>query len=101
CDRCRDSSLPSQGYARGRGFDSIVTINKCAIETNMPDLTIYLRLDPKIGLLRKKDNNVEHNRLDNEEIDFHERVVMGYNKLSEKYPDSIKKINANKDIEAV
>src|SRR5699024_1660997 len=101
CDRFIDSSLAYQGFARGLGFDSIFTINKFAIETNMPDLTIYLRLDPKIGLLRKKDNNVEHNRLDNEEIDFHERVVMGYNKLSEKYPDRIKTVNANQDVEAV
>lgn len=101
CDRFIDSSLAYQGFARGLGFDSIFTINKFAIETNMPDLTIYLRLDPKIGLLRKKDNNVEHNRLDNEEIDFHERVVMGYNKLSEEYPDRIKTVNANQDVEAV
>ena len=101
CDRFIDSSLAYQGFARGLGFDSIFTINKFAIETNMPDSTIYLRLDPKIGLLRKKDNNVEHNRLDNEEIDFHERVVMGYNKLSEEYPDRIKTVNANQDVEAV
>lgn len=101
CDRFIDSSLAYQGFARGLGFDSIFTINKFAIETNMPDLTIYLRLDPKIGLLRKKDNNVEHNRLDNEEIDFHERVVMGYNKLSEEYPDRIKTVNAKQDVEAV
>ncbi|OFO50544.1 dTMP kinase [Nosocomiicoccus sp. HMSC059G07] len=101
CDRFIDSSLAYQGYARGLGFDPIFQINKFAIDTHMPDLTIYLKLDPKIGLLRKKDNDVEHNRLDNEEIDFHERVVMGYNKLSEQYPERIKTIDANQDIDAV
>ena len=51
CDRFIDSSLAYQGIARGIGFDDIMAINKFAIDTYMPDLTIYLKLDPPRTLL--------------------------------------------------
>ena len=101
CDRYIDSSLAYQGIARNLGFNTVMEINKIAVENHMPDLTLYLKLDPEIGLSRKKTNDVAHNRLDNEELDFHKRVVLGYNKLSELYPERIVTIDANEPLEAV
>lgn len=101
CDRFIDSSLAYQGIARGIGFDNIMTINKFAIDTYMPDLTIYLKLDPAEGLQRIKDNQRENNRLDEETIDFHKKVVLGYNKLSELYPNRIKVVDAAQPIDKV
>lgn len=101
CDRYIDSSLAYQGIARNLGFDTVMEINKIAVENHMPDLTLYLKLNPEIGLSRKKTNDVEHNRLDNEELDFHKRVVLGYNKLSELYSERIVTIDASEPLEAV
>lgn len=101
CDRFIDSSLAYQGIARGIGFDDIMAINKFAIDTYMPDLTIYLKLDPAEGLQRIKDNQRENNRLDEETIDFHKKVVLGYNKLSELYPNRIKVVDAAQTIDKV
>lgn len=101
CDRFIDSSLAYQGIARGIGFDNIMAINKFAIDTYMPDLTIYLKLDPAEGLQRIKDNQRENNRLDEETIDFHKKVVLGYNKLSELYPNRIKVVDAAQPIDKV
>lgn len=101
CDRFIDSSLAYQGIARGIGFDDIMAINKFAIDTYMPDLTIYLKLDPAEGLQRIKDNQRENNRLDEETIDFHKKVVLGYNELSELYPNRIKVVDAAQSIDSV
>lgn len=101
CDRYIDSSLAYQGIARNLGFEKVLEINKIAIENHMPDLTLYLQLDPEVGLSRKKKNDIEHNRLDNEELDFHERVVLGYNKLTELYPKRIQTIDASQSLEVV
>lgn len=101
CDRFIDSSLAYQGIARGIGFDDIMAVNKFAIDTHMPDLTIYLKLDPETGLQRIRDNARENNRLDDETIDFHKKVVLGYNELSELYPDRIKIVDAAQSVENV
>lgn len=101
CDRFVDSSLAYQGIARGIGFDDIMAINKFAIETHMPDLTIYLKLAPETGLERIRDNARENNRLDEETIDFHKKVVLGYNELSELYPNRIKVVDAAQSIDSV
>lgn len=101
CDRFIDSSLAYQGYARGLGVDDIMQINRFAIENWMPDLTIYLKLPAEAGLKRIQDNNRTSNRLDEEDLDFHEEVVSGYNELSENYPDRIKVVDADREIEDV
>lgn len=102
CDRFIDSSLAYQGFARGLGIEEIYEINKFAIDDYMPNLTILFDVEPEIGLSRiNKDNNREVNRLDLEEIDFHNKVREGYNILLENYQDRIKKIDASQSIDDV
>lgn len=101
CDRFVDSSLAYQGYARNLDMDEIMQINQFAIENHMPDLTIYLKLSPETGLKRIQDNKRDSNRLDKETLEFHKNVVIGYNKLSENYPDRIKVVDADQSIEDV
>lgn len=102
CDRFIDSSLAYQGYARGLGIDEIYSINKFAIGDNMPSLTLYLDVRPEVGLARiEKDGAREVNRLDLESLEFHSKVREGYQKLIERFPNRIKVINAENDIEAV
>jgi dTMP kinase len=101
CDRFVDSSLVYQGFARGIGMEQVKSINEFAIRGRMPDLTIYLKIDPEIGLARIAQNKRDSNRLDKESMDFHNKVVLGYNKLSENNPERIKVIDANQDLDKV
>lgn len=99
CDRFVDSSLAYQGYARGIGMDQVMEINRFAIDKYMPDLTIYLDIDPKLGLERiSKNKDREVNRLDLEKLDFHKRVREGYMILLKENPDRIKLIDASRGI---
>lgn len=98
CDRYVDSSLAYQGYARGLGIEEVYGINKYAIDGLMPDLTFYIDMDPKIGLNRIKDNQRKVDRLDLEEISFHNKVREGYLKVAEMFKNRIKIIDGNRTI---
>ncbi|OSX54178.1 dTMP kinase [Anoxybacillus ayderensis] len=99
CDRFIDSSLAYQGVARGLGIDEILAINAFAIENWMPTLTIYFDIDPALGLARIHENGLrEVNRLDLEELAFHERVRDGYMMLLDRFPNRIKKVDATQSI---
>ncbi|KYH31899.1 thymidylate kinase [Clostridium tepidiprofundi DSM 19306] len=102
CDRFIDASLVYQGYARGIGIEKVMEINEFAIEGYMPNLTIYLDIDPKIGLERiSASKNREVNRLDLENMKFHNKVREGYLTLLKREPMRIKMINANQSIDNV
>ena len=99
CDRFVDSSLVYQGIARNLGIDNVYSINKFAIESTLPDLTIFVDVRPEVGLKRVFDTpNREINRLDLEKLNFHKKIYQGYLDLIEKYPNRIKKINGEQAI---
>ena len=102
CDRFVDSSLAYQGHARGLGIEKVYEINKFAIDTVMPDLTLLFDLDPKLGLERISANkNREFNRLDKEKMYFHYKIREGYLEVARKYSDRIKVVDASRTIEEV
>jgi len=101
-DRFVDSSLVYQGYVRGIGVEAVYEINQFAIEGFLPDLTLYLDVDPAAGLKRISINpDREINKLDLEGLLFHQKVQEGYLKLYEAYPERIVKIDANDILENV
>lgn len=102
CDRYLDSSLAYQGGARGLGIDNILNINLFATENTWPDLTLLFDLDPKIGLERiSRNSNREVNRLDLEELDFHNNVRNTFLELAKRYPERYIIIDASKSQEEV
>lgn len=101
-DRFVDSSMVYQGYVRGIGIDEVYNMNLFATEGFLPDLTLYLDVDPKVGLDRIAQNpDREINKLDLEGLHFHERVREGYLSLVERFPKRIVTIDANQSVEAV
>lgn len=101
-DRFVDSSLVYQGYVRGIGIDEVYNLNLFATEGFLPDLTLYLDIDPEVGLKRISENpDREINKLDLEGLHFHEKVREGYQILLKKYPDRIVQIDANQSLENV
>ncbi|GLX70843.1 dTMP kinase [Paenibacillus glycanilyticus] len=102
CDRFVDSSLAYQGHARGLGMDDVWSINRFAIEGAMPQLTIYMDIEPEIGLARiQAAGTREVNRLDLESLAFHERVREGYRMLLEQFPERIVQVDAGKEANVV
>lgn len=102
CDRFIDSSLAYQGHARGLGVEEVYRMNQFAIQGFMPNLTLLFDIDPLKGLERIAANkDRERNRLDLEKLDFHKLVYEGYQILLERFPDRIKKINADQSFETV
>lgn len=96
CDRFIDSSLAYQGYARGIGMEEVLKINEFAVGSYFPDLTLFLDVEPKVGLERiTKDLGREINRLDKENIAFHNKVREGFLSVYERFPKRIKRIDAN------
>lgn len=98
CDRFIDSSLAYQGEARGLGIDEVYQMNQFATEGFLPDLTIYLLVDPEVGIKRKA-NQKELDRLEHEKIDFHQKVYRGYLKLAETFKDRVVIIDGDCSIE--
>ncbi|MFQ6860319.1 MAG: dTMP kinase [Beduini sp.] len=102
CDRFVDSSLVYQGVGRGIGIDKVYEMNLFAIEGIMPDFTIFFDIDPKLGLERtKKDDKRTLDRLDLEDLTFHQKVYDGYMEVVERFKERIICIDASKSIEEV
>lgn len=102
CDRFIDSSLAYQGHARGLGIEEVRTINEFAIEGVWPYATFYFDIDPEEGLRRITNNNGrEFNRLDNENLLFHEKVRAGYMKLIEQDQGRFHIIDARRELSEV
>ena len=97
-DRFVDSSLAYQGVGREIGIKEVFDINMFAIEGYMPELTIYLDIDPQVGLDRIGSRDFK-DRLDKEDISFHERVSQGYEFVKEKYQERLKIFDGNRCIE--
>jgi len=99
CDRYLDSSLAYQAYARDLGFKFILSINQYATE-HLPNLTFYIDLDPKVGMSRISGRD-KYDRLDQETIDFHNKVRAGYLKVASMYPERVVTIDGNQSIESI
>ena len=97
-DRFVDSSLAYQGVARGLGLDEVYEISKWAIGGTMPDLVLWLKVDPQTGLHRLDQ---DPDRIERQDGDFHDRVAAGYAELAERFPDRFVIIDATKPAEEV
>lgn len=100
CDRFIDSSLAYQGYGRHIGEKEVYQINEFAIESHMPDKTIFLKISAEDGLARIQNRSFL-DRLDQESITFHDDVFNGYEKVVEKYKDRMIIVDASKEVDAV
>lgn len=100
CDRFNDSTLAYQGAARHLDLNLLRTMCDIATEGLTPDLTLYLDLDPQVGLERAKKHDVP-DRLEKENLEFHTEVREGFLALALEEPDRFHTINAEQGIEEV
>lgn len=100
CDRFVESSAVYQGIGRGLGVDTVYEVNNYALGDVKPKLTIFMDLDAEDGLKRKKQQT-SLDRMEQEDLAFHMRVVEGYRKLAQLYPERIVTIDALMSVEDI
>lgn len=92
CDRFLDSSLVYQGISRKLGIKTIENINKYSIDGLVPDITFFIDLTP-VTSFKRKNKNIELDRIEEENEDFHSLVYNGYKHIAEIYGSRINTID--------
>lgn len=82
-DRFMDSSIAYQAAARGLRAEDVRELSLWATEGLLPDLTVLLDIPAATGRLRRGQ---EHDRLEREDDDFHDRVRAGFRDLADHEP---------------
>ena len=97
CDRFHDSTIAYQGMGRGLGFKGVEQLCLFASQGLVPDLTLFLDVEPQVGLARAHaaHKGSGPDRIESEEIGFHDCVRRGFLLLAEQYPQRITRLDAS------
>ena len=98
-DRYADSSLVYQGIARKLGAEIVQKLNLFATYGIEPDITFLI--DVPIYTALERLNSKKKDRLENEGIDFLERVAIAYKKLANEEPERFRIIDGCHTVEEI
>jgi dTMP kinase len=104
CDRYADATRAYQGAARGFDSAMLLTLEDMATDGLRPDLTLLLDIEAEAGQRRKTQASArggEWNRLDAEDLAFHQRVRAGYLMLAAAEPERILVVDADQPSDAL
>ena len=93
CDRFVDSSLVYQGMGRELPLEWVKEINRTALESGAPDITLYLKL-PREEAPRRRNASSTPDRIEKAGDAFFARTEMGFDRLAEEDPGRIAVIDA-------
>jgi dTMP kinase len=99
-DRFSDSTTAYQGYGRGIDLNLIDSLDRITTGNLRPDITFLLDIDVETGLRRNRGAN-KVDRMELENINFHQRVRSGFLELAGKEPERIKVIDASGGMEDI
>ncbi|NLG28299.1 MAG: dTMP kinase [Chloroflexi bacterium] len=104
-DRFAESTMAYQGYGRELDLDALRQITAFATGGLQPDLVVYLDLDVATGLARKRRDQLaglgEWNRMDQQTLEFHERVHKGYLTMAAESPERWLTVDASRSVDAI
>lgn len=95
CDRFLDSTIAYQGYGCGMDLKKIQAVADILLKGVKPDLTILLDLELKESLKRSGRGD----RIEIRPLGYHKRVRDGYFALAGRFPERIKVIKGDSNIE--
>ncbi len=102
CDRFLDSTTVYQGVARQLSEDPVAIINRFAVGDILPALTVVLDVPAETGLARARRRPTElPDRLEQENIDFYQRVREGYLLLARAMPSRFLVIDGTQPSEKI
>lgn len=94
-DRYIDSSVAYQGVARGLGADRIRSVSDWAADGLVPDVTVLLDLDVRVGRARVAAARGDtFDRLESEAAAFHETVRQAFLGMAAAEPDRFLVVDA-------
>jgi dTMP kinase len=97
CDRFIDSSIAYQGVGRDLGVETVRELSMWATGGLLPDLTVLLDIDPRIGLSRVADPD----RLEAQPLEYHLRVREGFLELAGLDPDRYLVLDAGGEVSEI
>lgn len=100
CDRFNDSTVAYQGSARGFGVEWVQKLCAFATHDLQPDLTLYLDLDPVIGLARVQRNG-NKDRIESEKLEFHQQIRRAFHALAAEEPNRLVILDAGRPADEV
>jgi dTMP kinase len=105
-DRFYDATTVYQGYARGFDLKLVNQLNELATGGLKPDLTLLFDLDVETGLKRTMRRGgstggaaARPDRLDQEPVEFHERVRQAYLEIAAREPQRFRIIPSGGPVE--
>ena len=105
CDRFTDSTLAYQGYARGLGAETVLTLDRIACHGLSPDVTLLVDVDLETGLARAQMRNsgtaASETRMDDQAVEFHRKVREAYFDLAKKHAGRFRVIDGRGTPESV
>lgn len=104
CDRFVDASLSYQGYGPEMPLEDIITINQYATGGLKPDRTYMLDLplvESQKRLALRFAGNEGPDRIEQKPLAYHNKVWEGFMEIAAKEPQRIRKVNANRELEAI
>ena len=99
CDRFTDASFAYQCAGRGLSEDKLLLLNTNFV-SRMPDFTFWLDAPIEIGMNRARARG-ELDRFEQEKVTFFEKVRAGYETLSVRHPERVKRLHASQSPEQV
>lgn len=94
CDRFNDSSIAYQGGARGLGMEQVGAFCRFISQGVEPHLTLYLDINPQIGLARSAKVRVK-DRIESEDLIFHQKIRESFLLIQEMNPSRFQLIDAS------
>jgi dTMP kinase len=99
CDRFSDSTVAYQGFGRKVHLTHIHEVTDMCTWGVRPSLTILVDIDPKKGLGRVRTRSAENltkmDRLENMDMEFHEKVREGYLEIANEEPSRFRIFDGN------
>lgn len=99
CDRFFDSTTAYQGYARSLDLERVAELNRIATGGLTPDRTVLLDVEVGLGLERATCEGAD--RLECEDVAFHERVRSGFLAIATAQSERVRLVDAVGSIDDV
>ena len=100
-DRFHDSTMVYQGIAKSLGIEYVKMLHTLALGPFVPDLTLYLDINPQDGLARAGKRGGDETRFEQAGLSFHVKVREGFLALAESEPQRIQVLDAGGTVEQV
>ena len=85
-----------QGFGHGLGEEDVGALSLYSADDIQPDLTLYLDVEPKVGLKRAKAaSEGKVDRIEAQKMEFHQRVRDAFLRIAKKEPKRFKIVDAH------